>query len=216
MQTRLGQSIEDASMGMIDAEVGEHPYDAMEWPVVRRIIHSTADFDFARNNRVVFSGSAIRSGMEALRSGCHIICDVNGVAGLLNKQNLSEFGNEVVCRISEPGIARLANARDSTRARVSMRESVDEMNAGIVVVGNAPTALLEVISMVQEGSARPALVVGVPVGFIQAAESKADLEQTGQVPYITNRGRKGGSPAAAAIINALFKLLKSEKSSSSP
>ena len=213
MQTRLGQSIEDASMSIIDAEIGSHSYDTMEWPVVRRIIHSTADFDFARDNRVIFSGSAIRSGMEALQNGCHIICDVNGVAGLLNKQNLSEFGNKAVCRISEPDIARLAKARDSTRARVSMRESATEMNGGVAVVGNAPTALMEVMSMVQEGSTRPALVVGVPVGFIQAAESKAALEQTTQVQFITNRGRKGGSPAAAAIINALFKLMKSSMSS---
>ena len=209
MQTRAGQSIEDASMRIIEEEVGSHPYGPMEWPVVRRIIHSTADFDFARDGRVVFHGSAIDSGMDALRNGCQIVCDVNGVLGLLNKQNLSEFGNTAVCKISDPRIARLARERDSTRARVSMRESAGEMDGGIVAIGNAPTALLEVISMVRDGSARPALVVGVPVGFIQAAESKAALEGTAQVPYITNRGRKGGSPAAAAIINALFKLARS-------
>jgi precorrin-8X/cobalt-precorrin-8 methylmutase len=208
MQTRVGQSIEDASMEMIDREAGPHDYDSMEWPVVRRIIHSTADFDYIGANRVMFHPDAIRSGMRALVSGCHIITDVNGIPGLLNKRNLAEFGNVVTCRISEERVASLARERDSTRARVSMRESSPEMAGGVVVVGNAPTALLEVMDMIREGAVRPALVVGVPVGFVQAAESKAELE-TIQVPYITNRGRKGGSPVAAAIINALFKLARS-------
>lgn len=208
MQTRAGQSIEDASMEIIEREVGPHGYDATEWPLVRRIIHSTADFDFAGANRVIFHPDAIRSGTGALAGGCHIITDVNGIPGLLNKRNLADFGNAVICRISEERIASIARERDSTRARVSMRESAAEMNGGVVVVGNAPTALLEVIDMVREGAARPALVVGTPVGFVQAAESKAELETTA-VPHITNRGRKGGSPAAAAVINALFKLVRS-------
>lgn len=208
MQTRAGQSIEDTSMAMIDREAGPHRYDTMEWPVVRRIIHSTADFDYIEANRVIFHPDAIRSGMGALVAGCHVITDVNGIPGLLNKRNLAEFGNKVTCRISEERVASLARERDSTRARVAMRESAPEMEGGVVVVGNAPTALLEVMDMIREGAARPALVVGVPVGFVQAAESKAELE-TIQVPHITNRGRKGGSPVAAAIINALFKLARS-------
>ena len=208
MQTRAGQSIEDASMDIIEQEIGHHDYTTMEWPLVRRIIHSTADFDFARANRVVFHPDAIPNGMKALAGGCHIITDVNGIPGLLNKRNLADFGNQTVCRISEERTAALAKEQDSTRARVSMRRSAAEMEGGVVVIGNAPTALLEVIQMVGEGAARPALVVGMPVGFVQAAESKAELE-TLQTPYITNRGRKGGSPAAAAIINALFKLVRS-------
>ena len=208
VQTRVGQSIEDASMDIIEREVGPHDYTDAEWPLVRRIIHSTADFDYIGANRVVFHPDAIRSGMEALAGGCHIITDVNGIPGLLNKRNLADFGNRAVCRISEERTAALARERDSTRARVSMRRSAAEMEGGVVVVGNAPTALLEVIDMVREGAARPALVVGVPVGFVQAVESKAELE-TVAIPHITNRGRKGGSPAAAAIINALFKMVRS-------
>lgn len=208
VQTRAGQSIEDASMHIIEQEVGPHDYNAMEWPLVRRIIHSTADFDYIDANRVVFHPDAIQSGMDALAGGCHIITDVNGIPGLLNKRNLADFGNHAICHISEERTAVLARERDSTRARVSMRRSAAEMDGGVVVIGNAPTALLEVIGMVREGVTRPALVVGVPVGFVQAAESKAELE-TVHTPYITNRGRKGGSPAAAAIINALFKLVRS-------
>lgn len=208
MQNRRGQSIEDESMKIIDEEAGPHDYDKWEWPIVRRIIHSTADFDFMGPNRVLFGNGAIRAGIDSLRAGGSIISDVNGIPGLLNKQNLKDFGNDIVCKISDGDIARLATAAGSTRARVSMCQSADEMERGVVVVGNAPTALLEVISMVRRGQARPALVVGVPVGFVRAAESKAELAGM-KVPYITNVGRKGGSPAAAAIINALFKLLRS-------
>ena len=207
MQTRAGQSIEDTSMQIIDQEAGDHGYDEREWPVVRRIIHSTADFDFAGANRVVFHPDAIRSGVEALTGGCGIVADVNGIPGLLNKRNLADFGNRVTCRISDADIGELARKLDSTRARTSMRASAADMAGGVVVVGNAPTALLEVIDMVREGAARPALVVGMPVGFVNAAESKAELE-TAPIPFITNRGRKGGSPSAAAIINALFKLAR--------
>ena len=208
MQTRAGQSIEDASMRMIEREAGDHGYADAEWQLVRRIIHSTADFDFARANRVVFHPDAIPYGVRALAGGCRIVTDVNGIPGLLNKRNLADYGNRTICRISEERTAALARERDSTRARVSMRRSSAEMEGGVVVIGNAPTALLEVVDMVREGAARPALVVGMPVGFVQAAESKAELE-TVAIPYITNRGRKGGSPAAAAIINALFKIVRS-------
>lgn len=208
MQTRQGQSIEDASMNIIDNEIESHNYNMWEWPIVRRIIHSTADFDFARDNRVIFHSNAIQNGIKSLEGGCNIITDVNGIPGLLNKRNLTDFGNKIICKISDNKVAELAKKANSTRARLSMRQSATEMKSGVVVIGNAPTALLEVISMIRQNEAHPSLVVGIPVGFIQAAESKAELETT-NIPYITNRGRKGGSPAAAAIINALFKLLRS-------
>lgn len=208
MQTRRGQSIEDASMSIIDDEIISHDYNTWEWPIVRRIIHSTADFDFARDNRVIFHDDAIQSGIKSLNNGCNIITDVNGIPGLLNKRNLADFGNNIICKISDDKVTDLAKKANSTRARVSMQQSAAEMENGVVVIGNAPTALLEVISMIRQNETHPSLVVGVPVGFIQAAESKAELEKI-HLPYITNRGRKGGSPAAAAIINALFKILRS-------
>ena len=209
MQTRRGQSIEDASMQMIESEIGDHGYSQREWPIVRRIIHSTADFDFAGNDRVIFHKDAISSGCSALKKGCNIVVDVNGVIGGMNKQNPRDFGNRIICSISEPKIREMAERDGITRSQASMRASAAEMNGGIVVIGNAPTALLEVIQMVQKGITRPGLIVGIPVGFICAAESKEELARQ-DVPFITNIGRKGGSPSAAAIVNALYKIAREE------
>ena len=207
MQTRKGQSIEDESMQIIENEIGNHPYNEQEWPIVRRVIHSTADFDFARNNKIIFHKDAIKSGLDALKDGCSIVVDVNGIIGLLNKQNPKDFGNDVICNISEPSLMEAAKKEGKTRAQMSMRVAKEDMNGGIVVVGNAPTALLEVMEMIREGITKPALVVGIPVGFVSAVESKDELSKM-DFPFITNQGRKGGSPCASAIVNALYKLLR--------
>lgn len=210
MITQKGQSIEDKSMEIIESEIGSHPYSKDEWPIVRRVIHATADFDFARQNMIAFHKDAISSGINALKNGCNIIVDVNGVIGGLNKENLKEFGNKAICSISDPKIVEQAKKLNKTRAQTSMRMAASEMNGGVVAIGNAPTALVEVAQMIRENVTRPALVIGIPVGFVCAVESKEEL-QTLDIPYITNKGRKGGSPCASAIVNALFKLLK-EKS----
>jgi precorrin-8X/cobalt-precorrin-8 methylmutase len=194
-------------MEIIEREVGSHPYNELEWPIVRRIIHATADFDFAGENKIVFHKDAITSGINALKNGCSIIADVNGVIGGLNKQNPKDFGNNLICNISDPDLAERAKQENKTRAQMSMRIAASEMNGGILVIGNAPTALLEVIKMIREGVTKPALVIGIPVGFVSAEESKEEL-QTVDVPFITNTGRKGGSSCAASIVNALFKLLR--------
>ncbi len=207
MQTRKGQEIEDESMQIIESEIGSHSYDEMEWPIVRRIIHSTADFDFARENKLLFHKDAISNGINALKNGCSIVADVNGVIGLMNKQNPKDFGNNLICNISDPSLMESAKKVGKTRAQMSMRVAEKEIDGGIVVVGNAPTALLEVMEMVREGLVKPALVIGMPVGFVSAVESKDELSKT-DIPFITNIGRKGGSPCASAIINALYKLLR--------
>ena len=207
MQTRKGQSIEDESMQIIENEIGSHSYNEQEWPIVRRIIHSTADFDFARDNKIIFQKDAIKNGLEALKNGSSIVVDVNGIIGLLNKQNPKDFGNNVICNISEPSIMEAAKEAGKTRAQMSMRIAKEDMNGGIVVVGNAPTALLEVMEMIREGITKPALVIGIPVGFVSAGESKDELSRM-DIPFITNQGRKGGSPCASAIVNALYKLLR--------
>ena len=212
METRKGQSIEDASMQMIDREIGIHQYNEKEWSIVRRVIHSTADFDFARENGIIFHKESIESGMNALKSGCSIVVDVNGVIGGLNKQNPKDFQNKIVCNISSPEIMEMAKKENKTRSQVSMRAALSDIEGGIVVIGNAPTALIEVIQMVKEGIAKPALIIGIPVGFICAAESKEELSKLKEVPFITNKGRKGGSSSAAAIINALYKLIRVESS----
>jgi len=207
MQTRKGQEIEDESMQIIESEIGSHPYNEMEWPIVRRIIHSTADFDFARENKLLFHKDAISNGINALKNGCSIVADVNGVIGLMNKQNPKDFGNNMICNISDASLMESAKKAGKTRAQMSMRVAEKEIDGGIVVVGNAPTALLEVMKMFREGLVKPALVIGMPVGFVSAVESKDELSKT-EIPFITNIGRKGGSPCASAIINALYKLLR--------
>ena len=212
MQTEKGKSIEDQSMEIIEMEIGSHKYDKLEWPIVRRVIHATADFDFANENKIIFHKDAIKSGIDALRNGCNLIVDVNGVIGGLNKQNLKEFGNNTICNISNPIIIEEAKKYNKTRAQTSMRMAASEMNGGIVVIGNAPTALLEVIQMIQEGVTTPALIIGIPVGFVSSPESKEALLEL-DIPFITNKGRKGGSPCASAIVNALFKLLRESSSS---
>jgi len=213
MQTEKGQSIEDASMQKIEDEIGTHQYNEKQWPIVRRVIHSTADFDFAGENKIIFHKDAIESSMNALRNGCSIVVDVNGVIGGLNKQNPKDFGNNIVCNISNPEIMELAKKEGKTRSQVSMRTAISDIDGGVVAIGNAPTALMEVIQMVKEGVVKPALIIGIPVGFICAAESKEELSKLEEVPFITNLGRKGGSSSASAIINAIFKLIRAESSS---
>ena len=210
MQTEKGQSIEDASMQMIEEEIGSHDYDEKEWPIVRRIIHSTADFDFAGKNKVIFSQNAIKSGIEALRNGKSIVVDVNGVIGGLNKQNPKDFQNEIICNISNPQAMELAKKEGKTRSQISMRMAASNIDGGIVAIGNAPTALLELIQIVKEGLVKPSLIVGIPVGFISSPESKEELAKLTEVEFITNIGRKGGSSSASAIVNALYKLLRAE------
>ena len=207
MQTRKGQSIEDESMQIIENEIGNHPYNEQEWPIVRRVIHSTADFDFARDNKIIFHKDAVKNGLDALKNGCSVVVDVNGIVGLLNKQNPKDFGNNVICNISEPTIIDAAKEAGKTRAQMSMRIAKEDMHGGIVVIGNAPTALLEVMEMIRERITKPALVIGIPVGFVSAVESKDELAKM-DIPFITNQGRKGGSPCASAIVNALYKLLR--------
>ncbi|MFQ5573793.1 MAG: precorrin-8X methylmutase [Nitrosopumilaceae archaeon] len=211
MLTEKGQSIEDASMQVIENEIGSHNYNEKEWPIVRRVIHSTADFDFAKDNSIIFHNQAIENGLNALKTGCSIVVDVNGVSGLINKQHAKEFGNNIICKISDSEIALQAKKENKTKSQMSMRMASSDIEGGIVIVGNAPTALLEVIQMIKENVVKPALVIGMPVGFISAAESKEELTKI-DIPFITNKGRKGGSPSAAAIVNALYNLIKKSSS----
>ena len=212
MITEKGQSIEGKSMEIIENEIGSHSYSSHEWTIVKRVIHSTADFDFGRDIKIVFHKDAIRNGIEALNNACSIVVDVNGVIGGFNKDNLKKFGNKVICNISEPNVISEAKNLNKTRAQISMRMASNDMNGGIIVIGNAPTALLEVIQMIKDNVAVPSLVIGIPVGFVCASESKEELRRL-DIPYITNLGRKGGSPCASAIINALYILLKERLSS---
>lgn len=194
--------IERRSFAIIDAEVGPHGFDALQWPVVRRIIHTTADFDFARST--CFAPGAIEAGIAALRGGAAVLSDTNMVRAGVNKARLTALGSAIHCHVADLEVAAQAKAAGVTRSILATRKGVAE-GCRIFLIGNAPTALFELLELVGAGQIEPALVVGVPVGFVGAEESKEALLASG-LPYITCRGRKGGSAIAAAILNALMIL----------
>lgn len=200
-----GKEIEDASMRIIEEEIGDlkYSYDPREWMIVRRVIHTTADYDFASKNRIVFN-KAIDAALNAIKNRCYIVSDTDIVYAALNKKNLNALGLRCISKISDDEVIKEAKRKNKTRAEMAMRMSIDAVRDGMVVIGNAPTALLEVLKMVDEGI-KPALVVATPVGFVNAKESKDMLMQY-DIPYITNIGRKGGSTVASAIVNALMIL----------
>ena len=203
--TGLGRGIEDRSFAIVDAEVGPHPFPPAEWQVVRRVIHATADFEFASLMRL--HPEAISTGVRALRAGCPVLVDVKMIGVGLNEQRLGSYGCKVHCFISDDDVIGAAQASNTTRAIESMRKAhrLGLLDGAVVAIGNAPTALLEVLRLVREEGARPALVIGVPVGFVSAAESKEALLLS-PIPHIVASGRKGGSPIAVAIIHALLLL----------
>ncbi len=195
--------IEAESFRMIEAELGPHDFDAATFAIVRRVIHATGDFSFAENLR--FAEGAIDHGIAMLQQGKNILTDVNMVAAAISRKLLLPWQNEVICNIAEDRVQRAAATTNTTRAETAMELGM-ENDIGIVVIGNAPTALLKVLAMLKSGrTGPPPLVIGVPVGFVNAAESKELLSTTG-LPFITSLGRKGGSPVAAAIVNALIRL----------
>jgi precorrin-8X/cobalt-precorrin-8 methylmutase len=203
--TTLGRSIEDGSFAIIDAEAGAHEFDARGWQVVRRVIHATADFEFKTLMRL--SPDAVASGIAALTGGCPVVCDVKMIIAGLNEERLGAYGCKTHCFISDEDVIAEAQAKNSTRAIEAMRKAhrLGLIDGAVVAVGNAPTALIELARLCAEEGARPALVIGVPVGFVSAAESK-ELVLASTAPYIVARGRKGGSTIAVAIIHALLLL----------
>jgi precorrin-8X/cobalt-precorrin-8 methylmutase len=206
--------IEKRSFEIIESEVGNHQqYNENEWVIVRRVIHATADFDFAGNGKIVFHKKAIESAFNALRERCTVVTDVDMVLAAISKKSIIDLGLKTVCYISDSIVAEQARRLGKTKSETAMRRAAKDMDGGIVAIGNAPTALYEVINMVREGITKPALVVGIPVGFVSAAESKEELAIMNDLPFITNVGRKGGSSAVSSIINAIMLLYQSKKSS---
>ena len=192
--------IERSSFQIIDQESGIHHFTAEQWSIVRRIIHTTADFEFKEMIR--FHPDAISAGIESIRNGKMIITDTNMARVGIRKKEVETYGGRVKCYINDPLIHEKAALTGGTRAKAAVDMAISEMKDGIYVVGNAPTALLRLIELIGEKKAQPALVIGLPVGFVNAAESKAALVEM-DTPYITNVGRKGGSNAAASVVNAL-------------
>jgi precorrin-8X/cobalt-precorrin-8 methylmutase len=194
------EEIERSSFDIIDREAGDHNFDGPQWSIVRRMIHTTADFEY--KDMVRFHPQAIAAGLTAIRNGKTIITDTNMARVGIRGAALAPFGAAVKCYMNDPRIHAKAQSTGTTRARVAVDTAVDDMLGGIYVVGNAPTALLRLIELINAGQARPALVIGLPVGFVNAAESKAALMEL-DYPYISNLGRKGGSNLAASVVNAL-------------
>lgn len=204
--------IEKKSFEIIDSEIGSHNYTESQWAIVRRVIHATADFDFASENKILFHNKAIDSAFIAIRSKCKVVTDVDMVLAAINKKSLADLNLRTACYISNVKVAEEARRSGRTRSETAMRHAAKDIDGGIVAIGNAPTALYEVISMIKEGATSPALVVGMPVGLVSAPESKQELAKM-DVPFITNIGRKGGSPVASSIVNAVLLLYQNKKSS---
>lgn len=195
--------IETESFRIIEEELGPHDFDYPMFKVVQRVIHATGDFAFADNMR--FQPQAITRAIELIKAGKNIYTDVNMAAAGVSKAMLAKFGGTVQCLVADPDVARLAQEQGKTRSEVAIEQGLGG-NPGILAIGNAPTALLKVMDCLADMAPeeRP-VVIGVPVGFVNAAESKALLAEK-EYPFITSLGRKGGSPVAAAIVNALIRL----------
>ncbi|MEQ6342694.1 MAG: precorrin-8X methylmutase [Gammaproteobacteria bacterium] len=214
--TQAGQQIEHDSFAIVDQEVGAHSYSLDQWPLVRRMIHATADFEF--NGLTRFHPDAIEAGVAAILNGKPIIADVEMICVGVSRPRLAHFGVELHQFISDQDVIEEARAVNSTRAVQAMRKAQRQglLDGAIVAIGNAPTALLEVVRLINEEQTRPALIIGMPVGFVSAAESKEIVSELQETPWIITHGRKGGSTLVVAAIHALLALAEAQQSSSSP
>ena len=194
--------IERRSFEIITELLGNRVLDPENELVIKRVIHTTADFDYADN--LTFSDHAVQKGIAALKGGCDIVTDTQMAKAGINKTILASLGGEVHCFMSDPDVAQEARSRGVTRAFVSMEKAAALEKTCIFAIGNAPTALLSLEQLMEEGKAAPALIIGVPVGFVNVEMSKELIIEKARAPYIVARGRKGGSNVAAAICNALL------------
>lgn len=198
--------IEKRSFEIITEILGDTPINPENELVIKRVIHTTADFEYVQN--LVFSDHAVLKGIEALRSGCDIVTDTQMAKSGINKTILGRLGGHVHCFMSDPDVAAEAKERGITRAMVSMERAAKLPKPCIFAIGNAPTALISLHEQVTAGTLNSALIIGVPVGFVNVVESK-EMIIASNVPYIVARGRKGGSNVAAAICNAmLYQILR--------
>jgi precorrin-8X/cobalt-precorrin-8 methylmutase len=202
----LPEKIEEESFRIIDETLSGYGLESRWHQVVRRAIHAAADYEMA--DIMDAHEKALDSIVQALSGGCRIIVDVQMVESGLSKPHLSANGNTVFCHVSDPDVRDEATRLGLTRSTMAMRKAKQAMEGAVVVVGNAPTALFEVVRLIREEGVRPAGIVGVPVGFVGASESKELLSRVSEVPWIVTRGPKGGSTVAVAITNALLRLGK--------
>ena len=204
MQEMKPMEIERKSFEIITSEL-TIPLAAGTEDIVKRVIHATADFDYAEN--LVFSESAVKIARDAISGGCDIVTDTEMARSGINKKVLASFGGKVHCFVADEAVAREAEMRGVTRSKVAMEHAAELQKPCVFVIGNAPTALMSLLDLAEAGKVSPALVVGAPVGFVHVVESKERLLASG-FPYIVARGRKGGSNVAAAIVNALVYAIR--------
>ena len=208
--TDTGRKIEDSSFDIVNREAWPHDFDREHWEVVRRIIHATADFEYKHLTQ--FSAKAISSGAQAFLDGAPLYVDVKMIKVGLNAQRLAHYGCSVHSYVSDEDVIQKAKAENSTRSAMGIRKAWSEglLDGGIVAIGNAPTALLELVRLIREENIRPALIVGMPVGFVNAAESKEELIELSRdginVPWVITRGRKGGSTIVVAALHAFMSI----------
>ncbi|MBB4843807.1 precorrin-8X/cobalt-precorrin-8 methylmutase [Paucibacter oligotrophus] len=210
--TAAGQAIEHDSFAVIDREVESHAYTAQQWPIVRRMIHANADFDF--NGLTDFHPEAVTRGLQAvLGRSTRVVADVEMICVGLSKPRLAHFGISTHQFISDEDVIARAKQEGTTRAVQAMRKAHAQglLEGAIIAIGNAPTALIEVVRLIREEGLRPALVVGMPVGFVSALESKDLMAEETATPWIVIRGRKGGSTLVVAAIHALLGLAEAQE-----
>lgn len=203
--------IEKKSFEIIDSEVPEpRKFTGLHWQIVRRMVHTTADFELI--DLVRFHDRAVANGLEALRNGCTVVTDTEMARCGIPVRRMNPLGCDVRCLMNDPEVIAAAKLNNTTRAHAALDMIANTLNPAIHVIGNAPTALIRLIRLIEEGRmAVPALVVGMPVGFVNAAESKALLMDYAEIPYVSIEGRKGGSALAACVINALAEAVLDEK-----
>lgn len=202
------REIEKRSFEIIDKFLSEPTFSKSQRDVIKRIVHASADLNYIKELK--FHSSAIEAGVAAITKGKNIIVDASMVKAGINKNLLSKFGASVFCFINDKDVVRQSAKLKITRSTLAMRKAAKLMDGAIVAIGNAPTALFELCSLVKQGKAKPALIVGVPVGFVGAVCSKKELRSL-KIPYITNKSKKGGSSIAAACVNALLKIAEKKE-----
>ena len=199
----LPMEIEKRSFEIIESEL-PHPIDPALAPIIKRVIHTSADFDYADN--LCFSDGVVAKANEAIKAGACIVTDTQMAKAGINKKNLARYGGEVYCFIADEDVAKAAKEQGTTRSAASMDKAAALGRPLIFAIGNAPTALVRICELIEEGKLDPKLVIGVPVGFVNVVQSK-EMIMKEPVPYIVARGRKGGSNVAACIVNALLYML---------
>ncbi|MEG0308621.1 MAG: precorrin-8X methylmutase [Clostridium sp.] len=201
---KVPMDIEKKSFEIIGEEMGDNNFNDRELSIIKRVIHTTADFEY--KDLVYMSEGSIEAALEILKKGTTIYTDTNMALSGINKKALKELNCKVVCYVAEPEVAEIAKERGITRSMAAVEKAVAD-GVEFFVFGNAPTALFKLKEMIEAGESRCKFIVGAPIGFVGAAESKEEIEKVKKMPMMTVRGRKGGSAVAAAIVNALMYML---------